>query len=414
MDGGPDPAVEVDRHWQSVEPILDAAISRLSSEDQSTIVLKFFRGMTSGEIAASIGITEEAVRKRVSRALERLRGHLASAGAAPAACTAGELARLLASNAVTPAPAQLLAHAATVAASARKSVSLLHAILAMTTTTKSAMAIGMVVVVLLCGAGVVLVASDYFNSSSAPASAPNGPSSNETIASPNGLTLEVRATIDGSDVLNITPDGAAWTHLYWDVPSRITFNGKHTSPAAKTSLEQLGLNQADLSSATVVSRRGRGLVALDKTAAGIAIHFDDPDGGAGAYQILISFQPKSNAAAPTTLPAPVNPVTLDIKARICGAELLTITSQGAHWTHLTAGWPDSVSINGKAWNVHATPANNDPVFANLDLASAQVVERSGRDSVVMEKSAAGLAIYFSDTFGGLSDYHIKIRLSTLK
>jgi RNA polymerase sigma factor (sigma-70 family) len=415
MDRGSDPAAEADRNWESVEPVLDAAISRLSSDDQSAIVLKFFRGMTSGEIAATVGITEEAVRKRISRAIERLRGHLASAGVAPAACTAAELARLLASNAVTPAPAQLVAHAAAVATSAGKSVSLLHAIIVMTTTTKSAIAIGMVVVVLLCGAGVVLVAGDYFNSPSAPASSPNGASANQAAASPNGaLTLDIRATIDGSDVLNITPNGAEWTHLYWQLPSAVTINGKHTSPTAKTSLEELGLSNADLSSATVVSRRGRGLVALDKTAAGIGIHFDDPEGGAGPYQISISFQPKSNSAGPTTLPALVNPVTIDVKASVCGAELLAITSEGARWKHLDGMWPGSVSVNGKPWDVRPKPVNNDAIFKNLDLASAQVVERSGRDSVVMEKTAAGLAIYFCDTFGGLSDYEIKIQMSPLK
>jgi RNA polymerase sigma factor (sigma-70 family) len=415
IDQASDPAAQSDRTWLSVEPVLDAAISRLSSEDQSAIVLKFFRGMTSGEIAAAIGITEEAVRKRVSRAIERLRGHLASAGVAPVACTAPELARLLASNAVVPAPPQLIAHAAAIAASAGKSVPLIHAIIAMTTTTKSAIAIGVVIAVLLCGAGIVLVAGDYFNFSSASSSTTIGPSADQATASPNGpMTLDIRAIIDGSDVLKVTPDGAAWTHLYWDPPSGITLNGEHTSPTVRTSLAKLGLSNANLSSATVVSRRGRGLVALDKTATGIAIHFDDPDGGAAPYQISISFQPKSSTAAPTTLPALVNPATLDIKARICGADLLTITARGAHWKHLTAGWPDNISVNGKLWNARTTPANDDPIFTNLDLASAQVVARSGRDSVVMEKTANGLAIYFSDTFGGLSDYEIKVQLSTLK
>jgi hypothetical protein len=51
----------------------------------------------------------------------------------------------------------------------------------------------------------------------------------------------------------------------------------------------------------------------------------------------------------------------------------------------------------------------DVGLAGADLSSASVTERSGRDAVMMEKTADGIAIYFADSPGGSDLYHIKIR-----
>lgn len=53
--------------------ILREALCRLSSEDATCLLLRFVQGERYSEIAARIGISQEAVRKRVTRGLSALR-----------------------------------------------------------------------------------------------------------------------------------------------------------------------------------------------------------------------------------------------------------------------------------------------------------------------------------------------------
>ncbi len=116
-----DSAASLEEQWQMIEPHLDRAISRLSWADQTTVVLRFFRGLSLREVANATGTTEEAARKRISRAIDRLRAQLLGAGVEPAICVETSLITLLISHAVKPMPAHLLSQAAA-AASATKMV----------------------------------------------------------------------------------------------------------------------------------------------------------------------------------------------------------------------------------------------------------------------------------------------------
>jgi RNA polymerase sigma-70 factor (ECF subfamily) len=49
------------------------ALSRLDSDDQEVLRLRAYEGMTSPQIAVALGCSEEAAKKRVARALQRLR-----------------------------------------------------------------------------------------------------------------------------------------------------------------------------------------------------------------------------------------------------------------------------------------------------------------------------------------------------
>ena len=55
---------------------LDAAVARLSESDRDAILWRFYRGLEFAAIAQRLGISEEAARKRVSRAVGQLRRHL--------------------------------------------------------------------------------------------------------------------------------------------------------------------------------------------------------------------------------------------------------------------------------------------------------------------------------------------------
>src|SRR5262249_4278419 len=56
------------------------AMAGLGSTDRETLVLRYLRGLSTTEVAAALGTTEVVVRKRVSRALERLRKQFLSRG----------------------------------------------------------------------------------------------------------------------------------------------------------------------------------------------------------------------------------------------------------------------------------------------------------------------------------------------
>jgi len=106
-----------------VAPLLDDAINQLEPQDRAAILLRFFEKQDLRSVGRAIGASENAAQKRVTRALEELRGLLQRRGVA---LSAAGLASVLASQAVSAAPAGLvhaisqsaLAAAATSAAAA--------------------------------------------------------------------------------------------------------------------------------------------------------------------------------------------------------------------------------------------------------------------------------------------------------
>jgi RNA polymerase sigma factor (sigma-70 family) len=90
--------------WEEIAPWLDESIGQLSRKDHEAIILRYFQNKSYPEIATSIGSTEEAVRKRVDRALRKLRQFLACRGVVVSA--EGFAATLV--NAVRPSPPDLV------------------------------------------------------------------------------------------------------------------------------------------------------------------------------------------------------------------------------------------------------------------------------------------------------------------
>jgi uncharacterized protein (TIGR03435 family) len=68
--------------WKQITPLLDDALDRLSAKDREVILLRFFQDKTHRETAETLGVTEDAAKVRVSRALEKLRMIFAARGVA--------------------------------------------------------------------------------------------------------------------------------------------------------------------------------------------------------------------------------------------------------------------------------------------------------------------------------------------
>jgi RNA polymerase sigma factor (sigma-70 family) len=90
--------------WREILLHLDEAMVELNSSDRAAVLLRFFENKSLREVGAELGITDEAARKRVGRAVEQLRGFLSRRGVAVGA---GGLAVLVSANAVQAAPAGL-------------------------------------------------------------------------------------------------------------------------------------------------------------------------------------------------------------------------------------------------------------------------------------------------------------------
>ncbi|MGZ4987937.1 MAG: RNA polymerase sigma factor, partial [Limisphaerales bacterium] len=91
--------------WAQIAPNLDAALAGLNATDRTAVVLRFFYGKSMSEIGATLGGTEESARKRVSRAIEKLRGYFSKRGITSTAAT---MTAALSVNAVQAAPAALI------------------------------------------------------------------------------------------------------------------------------------------------------------------------------------------------------------------------------------------------------------------------------------------------------------------
>lgn len=102
----------------ALAPILDEAINKLGGEDRRAILLRYFEEKDFRAVGESLGSSEEAARKRVNRALEKLRALLTRRGVV---LSAAALGAALETEAVTAAPAAIaggLAASALAAASA--------------------------------------------------------------------------------------------------------------------------------------------------------------------------------------------------------------------------------------------------------------------------------------------------------
>lgn len=67
--------------WERVSPVLDQCLSKLGDVDRNALLLRFFENKPLAEVGQALGIAEDAARKRVSRALEKLQRLLVSEGA---------------------------------------------------------------------------------------------------------------------------------------------------------------------------------------------------------------------------------------------------------------------------------------------------------------------------------------------
>lgn len=153
--------------WPLIAEQLEQAVDRLRKSDREAILLRFYRRQSFAEVGQTLGITEEAARKRVSRATEKLRGMLHTAGVSVPATA---LATILLVNVAAPA-SQALAGSVIATAVSGAGISKGALILMASLKAKSSVAIAIALLFLAIGGATIAI---YSGSSSGPAPTPAG------------------------------------------------------------------------------------------------------------------------------------------------------------------------------------------------------------------------------------------------
>jgi RNA polymerase sigma factor (sigma-70 family) len=90
--------------WTHIEPLLDEAMCALDDNDRAAVLLRYFENKSLREVGVTLGTSDDAAQKRVSRAVERLREFFAKRGVTVG--TSG-LVVVISANAVEAAPVGL-------------------------------------------------------------------------------------------------------------------------------------------------------------------------------------------------------------------------------------------------------------------------------------------------------------------
>lgn len=98
MDSATEPA------WAELAPVIDELVDRLPTQDREVLLLRFYRNLSHLAVGEILGLSEEAARKRATRAVEKLRALLARRGIATSSAALG---LLLPAHASSSAPAAL-------------------------------------------------------------------------------------------------------------------------------------------------------------------------------------------------------------------------------------------------------------------------------------------------------------------
>ena len=95
---------KTDETWEQLAPLLEDAMGQLGDKDRAAVVLRFFGGKSFAEVAAVAGVSENAAKKRVGYALEKLHRYFAKRGVSS---TTAIIAGAISTHSVQTAPLAL-------------------------------------------------------------------------------------------------------------------------------------------------------------------------------------------------------------------------------------------------------------------------------------------------------------------
>jgi RNA polymerase sigma factor (sigma-70 family) len=113
--------VDESAKWDELRGVLDEALVGLGETDRRAVVLRFLEQRDYDEVAGALGVSREAAKQRVFRAVEKLRARLGGEGVV---VSAAALAGLITTRGVEAAPAGLAVNVATAGAASSSGAAL--------------------------------------------------------------------------------------------------------------------------------------------------------------------------------------------------------------------------------------------------------------------------------------------------
>ena len=101
--------------------------------------------------------------------------------------------------------------------------------------------------------------------------------------------LCLTANVDGSGRIRFTRDRVCYEHKHWSPPVEATFNGEAWTDLSRTPANWDAFSRGlDLSRAWIVTRQGRDVIALERTAQGFDLYLCDSPNGSADYAVTIA------------------------------------------------------------------------------------------------------------------------------
>jgi len=141
----------------------------------------------------------------------------------------------------------------------------------------------------------------------------------------------------------------------------------------------------------------------------VAVYLDDTMPGAGEYEFEIQFPPGQKIVLPPAKPA----AWLKISGKIDGSDSIRITGDEAVWEHKTYALPQDVVLNGIHWDVGRTnvlknEGTTEFLPHGVDISTAKIARRKGRDLATACVEKGALMVTFADNPNGSDDYELVI------
>lgn len=242
------------------------------------------------------------------------------------------------------------------------------------------------------------------------------PSLASAVADNGDAIFHFKGLVDGSDKILITREGALWSHVNWSWPQRaVTINSNRWNPKEKNYLTTLGETiflpeQFSLQDAQLEVIHGRDVVALERGPNALAVILNDTPNGADTYEFKIHFHPTATKPAQATTSTVA---TLKIAGVIDGSDYIKLTTKEASWEHKSRAYPSQVTLNGVPWNPKIEPVRknegtNQFLPSGIDLSTAKIVGRNGRDLATMWSDTSAVYIRFADNPNGTDAYELEI------
>jgi len=233
--------------------------------------------------------------------------------------------------------------------------------------------------------------------------APTAPSAPVLPVDGHHFVLSVRGVLDRGNRIVITRAQALWSFEPDAAPQSVEIGGVRWAPAGQPVLANAGASRflpddVVLGSARLHVREGRDLVGLEADAGAVTVFVDDTPPGGAEYAFDIEFERLGRAAE------------LTVQARIDGSDVLRIEPARLCWQHRYWDPPADVRVNGIAWDVVGRPERKHELLpADVDLRTARIVARSGRDTVCLRQADGAVELLFADDPDGAADYLVTVR-----